>query len=232
MESKYPENVKKIVDDYLMRVRAHMKGIPEIDRDDFLKEINSHIYESYIDEKEEDEIGKILRVLKKIGEPSEVFSKSAPKTMYKIGKEKNIPLYILIGALIAVFGLPLGFGGLGIILGILGILLGLVFAYYAVAISFTFGGLAGILISIVHILDPGFFEKISGNTDIISVGFLEISNPTIEGILGIFISFVLASLGIFLLFMSKYIFRGLKTIFGLFSKKLKDIMKKKKNVPV
>ncbi len=145
MGNKYPENVEKIVDDYLSRVRSNMKGVPELDRDDFIKEIDSHIYESYSDEKNGDEVGKILKVLKKFGEPADVFTKSAPKTMYKIGKEKNIPLYILIGALIAIFGLPLGFGGLGVILGILGVLLGIVAAYYAVAIGFTLGGFAGSL---------------------------------------------------------------------------------------
>lgn len=228
MENKFPENVEKIVNDYLLRVRSHMKGVPEIDRDDFIKEINSHIYESYTDEKNGDEIGKILKVLKKFGEPSEVFSKSAPKTMYKIGKEKNIPLYILIGALIAFFGLPLGFGGLGIILGILGVLLGIVVAYYAVAIGFTLGGLSGIFISIIHLIDPNFFVNLSGESDMLRIGFLQISNPTLEGVLGIFVSFVLTALGIFLLFMSKYIFRGLKTIFELSSKKLKEILKRNK----
>ncbi len=228
MGNKYPENVEKIVNDYLTRVRSHMKGVPENDRDDFIKEIDSHIYESYTDEKNGDEVGKILKVLKKFGEPADVFTKSAPKAMYKIGKEKNIPLYILIGALIAIFGLPLGFGGLGVILGILGVLLGIVVAYYAVAVGFTLGGMAGIFISIIHIVDPEFFTSLSGEADMIRIGFLEFSNPTLEGVLGIFISFVLAALGIFLLFMSKYIFRGLKTIFELSSKKLKEILKRNK----
>jgi len=228
MKNNYPENVEKIVNDYLSRVRNHMKGVPETDRNDFLKEIDSHIYESYIDEKNGDEVGKILKVLKKFGEPSEVFSKSAPQSMYKIGKEKNIPLYILIGALIAIFGLPLGFGGLGVILGILGVLLGIVAAYYAVAIGFTLGGLAGVIASIIHIADPEFFLNLTGESDMITIGFLQISNPTLEGVLGIFASFILAALGIFLLFMSKYIFRGLKTIWELSSKKMKDILKRDK----
>ncbi len=228
MGNKYPENVEKIVEDYLSRVRSNMKGVPDIDKDDFIKEIDSHIYESYSDEKNGDEVGKILKVLKKFGEPADVFTKSAPKTMYKIGKEKNIPLYILIGALIAIFGLPLGFGGLGVILGILGVLLGIVASYYAVAIGFTFGGLAGIFASIIHIIDPDFFVSLTGDADIIRVGFLHISNPTLEGILGIFVSFILTALGIFLLFMSKYIFRGLKTIWELSSKKLKEILKRNK----
>jgi len=229
MGKKYPENVEKIVNDYLGRVRTHMKGVPEADRDDFIKEINSHIFESYSDEKNGDEIGKILKVLKKFGEPAEVFSKSAPGAMYKIGKEKNIPLYILIGALIAVFGLPLGFGGLGLILGILGVLLGIVAAYYAVAIGFTFGGLAGIIAGIIHIIDPEFFMNLTGEAGFINFGSFQISNPTVEGILAIFVSFVLTALGIFLLFMSKYIFRGLKTIWELSSKKLKEILKRKKD---
>ena len=228
MGNKYPENVEKIVDDYLSRVKTNMKGVPEIDKDDFIKEIDSHIYESYIDEKNGDEVGKILKVLKKFGEPADVFTKSAPKAMYKIGKEKNIPLYILIGALIAIFGLPLGFGGLGVILGILGVLLGIVGAYYAVAIGFTLGGFAGIIASIIHIIDPDFFLTLTGEVDMVRVGFLQISNPTLEGVLGIFVSFVLSALGIFLLFMSKYIFRGLKTIWELASKKLKEILKRNK----
>lgn len=228
MKNNYPENVEKIVNDYVERVRSHLTNLPEKDKDDFLKEIKSHIYESYSTEKNGDEVGKILSVLKKLGEPSEVFYKKAPHSMYKIGKEKNIPLYILIGALIAIFGLPLGFGGLGIILGILGILFGLIVAYFGTALGFTIGGLGGIFASIIHIVDPTLFESLTGESLIFNFGYIQFSNPAVEGIIGIFLSFLIASLGVLMLFMGKYIFRGLRSITNLSVQKMKEIFKRKK----
>lgn len=227
MNNSYSENVKKIVNDYLEKISVHMKNMPQKDKDDFIMEIESHIYESYMNDKNENEIDRILSALNKFGDPSEVFQKKGPETMYKIGKEKNIPLYIIIGTLIAIFGLPLGFSGLGVLLGLLGLLLGILIAYFATALGFTLGGMAGIFASIIHIVDPTFFHRISGETITFSTGFFSFPNTTVEGVFGIFISLILTALGLFMFFSGKYIFRGLRTVTNLSFKKIKDIFRKK-----
>jgi len=226
MKNEYPENVKRIVDDYIERVSLNMGKMSEVDKDDFLREIESHIYESFQNQKSENDVDKILQALKKFGEPSEVFQNHGAKTMYKIGKEKNIPLYILIGALIAIFGLPLGFGGLGLILGLLGIVVGIFAAYFATALGFALGGLGGILASTIHIVDPTFFTRITGEPIGLSTGFISFPNNTAEGIFGIFVSLILLALGSFMLFAGKYIFRGIRSVTSLSINRIGEIFKK------
>ena len=48
--NNYPANVEKIVDDYVERLKQNLKGLPETDRQEFVKEMQSHIYESYIND--------------------------------------------------------------------------------------------------------------------------------------------------------------------------------------
>ena len=43
----YPEVVEKIVEDYLRRLRLQLHKLPEGDVDEMVKEIHSHIHESY-----------------------------------------------------------------------------------------------------------------------------------------------------------------------------------------
>jgi len=228
MKDNFNEDVRKIVDDYIKRIESCMGKMPERDKTDFLKEIESHIYESYTESGIKNEIDRILDVLRRIGEPSEVFKTRGSETMKRIGKEKNIPLYILLGAIIAIFGLPIGFGGLGIVIGILGVLLGILVAYFATAFGFTIGGLGGIFASIIHIIDPDFFLRITGEDSFFNLPFVHISNANIEGVVGIFISLLLLSLGIFMMWSGKYIFRGLRSVVIISFNRIKDFFKKKK----
>ena len=45
--SHYPEAVEKIIQDYLQRVAIQLKRFPNSDQKEVLKELGSHIYESY-----------------------------------------------------------------------------------------------------------------------------------------------------------------------------------------
>jgi uncharacterized membrane protein len=223
----YPESVEKIVSNYLERLDQNLKGLPEKDRNDFVKEMESHIYESYTNDTRENEIDRILNVLKKLGEPSELFSRRMPDAMVKMGKNKNLPLYILSGILIGLFGIPLGVTGIAILISLIGTVFALIVAYFATAVSLIVGGFAGIAISIIRIVDPEFLDQFIE----FSIGFVEhtsyLPSPHAEGIIGLFISIVIAGLGVLMLFFGKYIFRGLRFLFNVTIEKLKDFRKKK-----
>lgn len=225
MNNNYPKSVEKIVNNYIDKLKEHMKGLPEEDKDDFVKEIQSHIYESYMNEKSEDEIDRIFNVLNKLGEPSEVFSKKMPDRIVKKGKEKNLPLYILSGILIGLFGIPLGITGIAMLISIIGTVFALIVAYFATAISLIVAGFVGTVVSIIRIFNPEFLDQFMRFIEIESVSYY-FGSPLTEGILGIIVSLIVAGIGVVLLLLGRYIFRGLKFLTNVSVEKLKNFKKK------
>ena len=118
MTHDFSAQVRTIVDNYLDRVRGHLKGLPEADRKELVREIYSHIYESYAQDGTDDDIQRILTVLDRLGEPSEVVASRLSGSMKRIGRKRNLPFYILAGIFIGLFGLPLGAGGLALLIGL------------------------------------------------------------------------------------------------------------------
>lgn len=227
MNNNYPETVKKIIHDYTARLKENLKGLPEEDQNEMIKEIESHIFESYNQNPIEDEVDRILDVLKKLGEPSKVFSKKMPDQMVKMGREKNLPLYILSGILIGLFGIPLGIGGVAIIVSFIGAFFALLVAYFATAISLVVAGFFTMVVSIVRIVDPRFLDQFFDRfVDWDGFPFYA-SSPLAEGILGIAASVLMAGLGIGMLFLGKYIFRGLRFFTNQIIDKLKNLRKKR-----
>ena len=136
----YPETVARIADDYLERVKTQLRLLPASEREEFLGEIRSHIYEAYHEAPCEDEVARILAVLRNLGEPVDMVADRLPRSMVRQGAVRNLPLYVLGGILVALFGLPLGFGGVAVLMGLLLALGGIVMAYYALAGSLLFAG--------------------------------------------------------------------------------------------
>lgn len=115
------------------RVKTQLRLVPIREQNEFLAEIESHLYEAYRERPEEDDVARILAVLRNLGEPAEVVSDRLPRTMARSGTKRNLPLYVVGGILIAVFGIPLGFGGFGVVVGFLAALAGMLVAFYATA---------------------------------------------------------------------------------------------------
>ena len=113
------------------RVKSQLGLVPIREQNEFLREIESHLYEAYQQTPGDDDVARILAVLRNLGEPAEVVSDRLPGTMVRSGTKRNLPLYVVGGILIALFGIPLGFGGLGVLVGILGGLAGMLVAFYA-----------------------------------------------------------------------------------------------------
>ena len=61
---EYPESVAQIVDDYLERVKERLRLVPPREQDEFLREIQSHIFEAFQEATGEDDVQRVLAVLR------------------------------------------------------------------------------------------------------------------------------------------------------------------------
>jgi hypothetical protein len=219
----YPEAVAKIADDYLERVQAQLRLVPKREQDEFLREIRSHIHEAYQHEvylqtPGADDVARILAVLRNLGEPAEVVSDRLPGTMVRSGTKRNLPLYILAGITIALFGIPLGFGGVGVLAGLLIALIGVVFAYYMLAGSFLLVGACFLSLGLIRVILPELWDKL------VMLGFIQFNgpaelvnhlSPTGQAFLLIVVASVFAACGLGLLRLGRYLLRGLRFLLSL-----------------
>ncbi len=217
--NNYPDVVTKIANDYLQRVDSQLRLVPARERDEFLREIQSHLYEAYQQTPGEDDVERILTVLRKLGEPAEVVSDRLPGAMMRAGSKRNLPLYIIGGVLIALFGIPLGFWGVGILIGLLAAVAGIVVAYYATAGSFLLVGAVFTLSGLARIYQPALWDKL------IMLGFIHIDgrlgdlfdqlSPAGQGFLLIVFASVFVAGGVGMLWLGRYLLRGVRFLFGL-----------------
>jgi uncharacterized membrane protein len=208
MVNDFSEPVEKIVNNYLARLKDSLKGFPENDKEELVKEIHSHIYESFISDPTEDNVDRIFNVLNKLGEPSDVVATRMSESMVDMGKKKKLPMYILAGVLIGLFGIPLGLGGVAVLIGILITVGTLIFSYYVIAISLIISGWIGLIASIIQIINPAILpEYIHIYNDIII-------DPVLGGIAGVVSSVLVALLGLGMLWLGKYMMRGIRFVFS------------------
>ena len=160
MANGFSGPVAQIVDNYLERLKKGLKGISAKDQDELVREINSHIYESFRNDPTPDEVARILKVLDKLGEPAAVISARMPEAMVTLGKKRKLPFLILAGVLIAFFGVPLGLSGLGAAVGLIIGVLALVVSFYIVAFSLILAGWLSAVIMIVRDLQPGLSRSL------------------------------------------------------------------------
>ncbi|MBV9158943.1 MAG: hypothetical protein JO097_21970 [Acidobacteriaceae bacterium] len=217
--NNYSPTVSKIITDYLERVRSKLRLLPANEQEEFVKELHSHIYEAYQKAQDQDDVAKILSVLRNLGEPAEVVSDRLPGAMVRSGSKRKLPLYILGGIFIALFGIPLGFGGVGVLLGLLFALTGVLIAYYAAAGSILLGGGVFGLLGVIRVLLPELWERL------VTLGFIQIDGPVGDFLAhfpasdqGLFIIlfaslFIVAGLG--MLRGGRYLLRGLRFLFNL-----------------
>ena len=230
--SEYSPVVEKIVNDYLARLATHLKAVPDAEHQEITREIQSHIFESYQGDTEGDEVDRVLRVLRKLGEPFEVASTRVPQTMVAIGQRKKLPLYIFGGVAALLLGIPLGLGGVGILVGLYVSALALLVAFCAVGISFVVSGLAFMAMGILIVFYPEFASKplMMGyiRLDWGAIGLNQL--PLIyQGILVIIIGLILAAVGMGILWLSKYFFGGIRYLTLLVWRKLQEFIASRRN---
>jgi uncharacterized membrane protein len=223
--NSYPDAVAKIANDYLERVKSQLPRMPVREQSEFLAEIESHLYEAYRQRPEEDDVVRILAVLRNLGEPAEVVSDRLPRTMATAGTKRNLPLYIVGGIFIALFGLPLGAGGLGVLVGLLAALAGILVAFYATAGSFLLTGGLVTLLGLTRMFWPHLFDNLV-RMDFIHLGtpvadFLDHFSIFEQGLLMVLFGCFWLAAGLGLLWLGKYLFRGLRFLFGLLFDRLR-----------
>ena len=215
----YPEVVAKIATDYLQRLKSHLQMVPAHEQTEFLKEIQSHIYEAFQNEPGEDDVRRILAVLRKLGEPAEVVADRLPQAMVRSGTKRNFPLYVVGGILLALFGVPLGFAGIGALVGALGALAGILIAYYATAGSAVLVGTLGMMLGLSRIYQPELFDKLVSigviQLDAQAAEFLDLFSPSSQGSIMILVGLAFAGSGLGMLWLGRYLFRGLRFLYGL-----------------
>lgn len=224
MANGFSGPVAQIVDNYLERLKKGLKGIPAKDQDELVREINSHIYESFRDDPTPDEVARILKVLDKLGEPAAVLSARMPEAMVTLGKKKKLPFLILAGLLVAFFGVPLGLGGLSAAVGLIIGVLAVVVSFYIVAFSLILAGWLSAVIMIVRLFSPAFLEPW---IDIYPL----VPDPTLNTVIYILGALLLAALGFGLLWLGSRMMRGVRFVFRFLLGKIKNWRKKKVAAP-
>ncbi len=220
MSNGFSGPAAQIVDNYLARLRTGLRGIPAKDQDELVREINSHIYESFRNDPTPDEVARVLKVLDKLGEPSAVISARMPEAMVTLGKKRKLPFLILAGALIAFFGVPLGLGGLSAAVGLIIGVLALVLSFYIVAFSMILTGWLGAVILIIRLFSPDFLDP-----------WMEIyplvADPTLNTAIYIVGALLIAAVGFGMLWLGSRMMRGIRFVFRLLVQKIKTWRQRK-----
>ena len=212
--NQYPEVIAAIVNDYLERLKLKLMLIPALEREEFLREIQSHIFEAYTQTPGADDTQRILAVLRNLGDPADVVADRLPAAMIRSGTTRNLPLYAIGGLLLVIFGIPLGFGGFGILLGLMGALAGLLCAYYAIAGSLLLTGALIMGLGVTRFMLPEVWDRLVF-LGYIQAEFLERLSPADAGLLLILFAGVFLAAGWGLLRLGKHLLRGLRFLFSL-----------------
>ena len=215
----YPEVVAKILEDYLHRLKNQLRRVPAPEREEFLQEIRSHVYEAYQQEPEGDEVDRIFRVLRNLGEPAEVVADRLPDAMVRSGTKRGLPLHILAGILIALFGIPLGFGGVAVLLGVVAMLAGVVIVYYGAAAILTVGAVVLLSFGLTLLYRPELWNGL------VSSGAIQM-DPNVARVLArvsasdqgyvlVVFGLILAVVAVTMLYLGRYVVRGTRFLAGL-----------------
>ena len=113
----------KLVEDYLKRLNAELRGLPRARRRELVEEISAHIAEARADLETEDE-AEIRTLLDRLGEPAEI----AVEATERFGPRPSKAGWKEVGALVL---LPIG----GVILPVLGWFIGIVLLWISDAWS-------------------------------------------------------------------------------------------------
>jgi uncharacterized membrane protein len=216
MKNELMEPVEKIIQNYLNRFKRHLKGLPENEQEELLKEIHSHIYESYVNDPGENEVERIFDVLDRLGEPAEVASTRMSNAIVNMGKKKKLPFLILSGLLIGLIGVPLGIGGAAILFGLLSTVLVLVLSFYILAFSLLFTGWVGVIVSIVRLINPYFLDPYIQMYPLLP-------DPVANAIIYIIASLLIAALGIGMLLLGRYLMRGFRFMVHVTFEKIRGL---------
>lgn len=219
--SPYPEAVNSIVSDYLQRLDSQLAGLAALERRDFVREMESHIFEAYTNEAnssplETTEVDRILRVLRRVGEPASVVEERLSDSLVRSGSRHHTPLRIAAGVLIALFGVPLGIGGVAALFGFLVALGGLLASYFVFAGALAISGILMIALGASRIYLPGLWDRM------VEAGILHIDSDLervlalgdagLQGFLILLAGAALLAAALTLFYFGRKVFRGISNL--------------------
>jgi hypothetical protein len=232
--SHYPEAVEKIVQDYLQRVAIQLKRFPNSDQKELLKELGSHIYESYCAESDSEPVGRILEVLRKLGEPPDLVAEKLRESWLSVGKLKHFPFSVLGGVVVGMFGLPLGFAGVAMLLGGLGAMLGLAAAFFATATLLLVTGVMGMGLGLLRMFNPDLWDHLVAQGFIQFHGrigqFFDLLSPATQGGLLVFVFMAVAAAGLGMLWLSKRLLKSLRFVVDLMLDRAKTVFRRRRHL--
>jgi len=217
--NSYPDVVSKIADDYLRRLESKLVTVPAPDREEFLREIRSHLYEAYGQSQATDDVEKILDVLRKFGEPADVVADRLPETLVRSGVKRRLPLQILMGIVVAVFGVPLGFGGVAVLIGVLGGLIGVIAAFYAATAAALLAGVMALALGLIRLYQPEIWDFLL-TLGVITTGapigeFFDALSPSNQGLALISLGCLFVAVATLMLWTGKYLIHGMRFLFRM-----------------
>jgi uncharacterized membrane protein len=219
MTHELNDQVQSIIDNYLGRMRNHLKGLPDADREELVLEIYAHSYESYAEASNEDEVQRILQVLDRLGEPSEVVASRLSGTIKRMGRKRNLPFYILTGFLISIFGIPLGIGGLGLLLGLGVTLAALIFTYFLTAGVLVIAGWVTAIVTLIRISHPEFLGTYVNTLS-------QFVDPPLGTIFDLIAAGICVLLGLGMVWLGRHIPRGTRFLFGLVGETFRNLRRR------
>jgi len=213
----YPEVVTKIIDDYMDRLKSQLQLVPVEDRNEFLREIQSHIYEAFQQQDAgNDEVTRILTVLRKLGEPAEVVADRLPEAIAGSASAWILPLRIVGALLIALFGIPLGLGGMAVLLGILAALAGVLISYYVLASVALLASVVLLTLGMSRLYQPELWDRLLAagviQMDVAVAQVVDRLSPYAQGNLLIFFAIVCAAAAVGMFWSGRYLVRGVSFV--------------------
>jgi hypothetical protein len=191
----------------------------------------------------DDEVARILAVLRNLGEPAEVVADRLPESIMRSGARRNLPMHILISILIALFGVPLGIGGAGVLVGVLAALASLFVAYLAITGSlFACSGIF-LLVGLARAYMPGVWDRLVADGyirfDGIAGVLMEHQSRSGQALYLFLFAFVFGAAGWWLLRAGKHLLRGMRFLRDLVfdgmrrgAQKMRRVMRRERTEPV
>ncbi|MDP7079550.1 MAG: DUF1700 domain-containing protein [Candidatus Undinarchaeales archaeon] len=165
--------------EYIGTLRRHLRGVPKDDLEDVLDDYREHFEAGLEEGRSEDGIARAL------GSPKALARQLKADFMVQRA-EDSASIENILRAVLAAAGL--GFFNLVFVLGPFLALVGVLFALFAVAVGFTFGGLTGIVAIILSSIG-GYGYTIGGHP---FIGLIFMIGLSLGGLLFVMVDMYLA----------------------------------------
>lgn len=206
-----PEAVSQIAGDYLERLKSLLLHRPHAERQEFLREIESHIYEAYQREPVADDVARILAVLRKLGEPGDLIAERLPAHRSRVSLPR-----IAAGIAFALVGLPVIAGISGGVVGVVGGLAGAIAAWYAAAAALLIAGTVLLSLGLLHLYYPGIWERLIAagiiRIDDSAADVLDQLGPGVEAFLLLLAAVLVLALAVGMFWLGRHLLRGLRVL--------------------